>query len=115
MESLTPRTRVDITVRLATMRGREPIRRGRKDVADVVVALHDSGDRCELCRAAVVEGVSVDSEQRTNPVERAERYGSGHDSGNIAVEHGEAGGDRTSLGASLQPSLELRGRHGSLC
>ena len=60
----------------------------------------------------MVEGVGVDGEQRADPVERADRYRTGHDRGNIAVERRDAGGDGTPLGASLQPSPEFVERHG---
>jgi ABC transporter substrate binding protein len=90
----------------------ELMRSGRERVADVVVATHDGGDRRELRRAAVVEGVGVDGEQRTDPIERADRHRSGHDRGNVAVQHRQAGGDGTPLGAVLQPSIELYERHG---
>src|SRR5450755_2528072 len=83
----------------------ELMRSGRERVADVVVATHDGGDRRELRRAAVVEGVGVDGEQRADPVERADRYRTGHDRGNVAVERRDGGGDGTPLGASLPPSM----------
>lgn len=74
--------------------------------------LRDGGDRRELGRGAVVEGVGVNGKQRTDPIERADRYRPGHDRGNVTVQHRHAGGDGTPLGAVLQPSLELHERHG---
>ena len=59
MEALAPRSRVDVAIRLAAVHRREAMWRGRKNVADLVVALHDGGDRRELRRADVVEGVDV--------------------------------------------------------
>src|SRR3981189_494686 len=94
METLAPRSRVDIAVRLAAVQWREPMWRGRKNVADRVVALREGGDRGDLGRAAVVEGVGVDGEQRTDPIERADRHWPGHDRGNVAIQHRQAGGGR---------------------
>src|SRR5215831_12246668 len=113
MEALAPRSRVDVAVRLAAVHRREAMWRGRKNVADLVVALHDGGDRRELRRAAVVEGVGVDGEQRADPVGWADRHWSGDDCSDVTVQHRDAGGDRTPLGASLQPLLEFVERNGS--
>ena len=84
----------------------------RERVADVVVATHDGGDRRELRRAAVVEGVGVDGEQRADPIKRADRHRSGHDRGNVAVERRDAGGNGMPIGPLLQPSIEFVERHG---
>src|SRR6267142_1607315 len=111
METLAPGTRIDIAVRLALVHRLEPMRSGRERVADVVVMACDCGDRRELRRAAVVECIGVDGEQRTDPVERADRHGPGHDCGNVSIQRRNAGGDRTPLGALLQPSLKLLERH----
>src|SRR5580693_10144302 len=101
MESEAPRTRIDVAIRLALMDRLEPIRIFREGVADVVVALHDGGDRREFRRAAVVEGVGVDGEQRADPIERADRHRSGDDCGNVAVQRCNAGGDRTPLESAV--------------
>src|SRR5664279_3284556 len=107
MEALAPRPRIDVSIWFAAMDRREPVWRGREGIADVVVA-HCDGRNCgELRSAAVVECVGVDGEQRTDPVERADRHRSGHDRGNIAVEHGKTGGCRMPLGARQQPGLEF--------
>jgi len=73
MESKTPGTRIDVAIRLALMDRLEPIRIFREGVADVVVALHDGGDRREFRRATMVECVGVDGEQRADPIERGDR------------------------------------------
>jgi hypothetical protein len=88
------------------------MRGGREDVADVVVVPHGGGDRRELRGAGVVECIGVDGEQRTDPVERADRYRPGHDRDNVAVQRRDAGGERTPLGALLKPSIEFVERHG---
>jgi hypothetical protein len=69
VESQAPGTRIDVAVRLALMDRFEPIRVGGEGFADGVVVLGDGGDRRELGRAAVVEGVGVNGEQRTDPIE----------------------------------------------
>src|SRR3974390_1889328 len=112
IEALAPWTCVDITIRLAAMDRREPMWRNRKNVADLVVALHERRDRRKFRRAAVVESIGIDGEQQANPVERAHRHWSGYDRGDVAVEHGDAGGGRMAIDASLEPSLELVERHG---
>jgi hypothetical protein len=61
----------------------EPIRGGREDVADVVVAQCDGGDRREFRGAPVIECIGIDGEQRTYPLERADRHRPGHDRGDI--------------------------------
>ncbi|MCA6104064.1 hypothetical protein J6525_37455 [Bradyrhizobium sp. WSM 4400] len=61
------------------------------------------------CR--MVESDGIDREQRADPVERAHRHRSGYDRGGIAVEHGNAGGGRMPIDASLEPLLELHKRH----
>src|SRR5258707_14977291 len=84
VESHTPGTRIDVAVRLALMDRFEPIRVGGEGFADSVVVLRGGGDRGELRRAAVVEGVGVDCEQRTDPVERTDTHRPGNDRCNNA-------------------------------
>src|SRR5229473_5001863 len=59
-----------------------------------------------------LKGVGIDGEQRTDPIEWADRHRPGHDRGNVAVERRHAGGDGTPRGAVPQPSLEFCERHG---
>ena len=54
MESLAPRPRINVTIRLAAMDRREPMWCGGKNVTDVVVAQRDGRNRGELRRAAMV-------------------------------------------------------------
>ena len=56
----------------------------------------------------MIESIGINGEQRSDPVERAHRDWSGHDRGDVAVEHGEIGGGRMLIDASLEPSIELR-------
>src|SRR5438445_12856248 len=111
MESLAPRPRVNVALRLAAMDRREPMWCGGKNVADVVMAQRDGGDRGELRGAAVVESIGIDGEQRTDPVERTHRQRPGHVRGDIAVEHGKTRGEGKLLGASRQPWLKFVERH----
>src|SRR6516164_239916 len=98
MESLAPRPRVNVAIRLAAMDRRKPMWCGGKNVTDVVVAQRDGRNRGELRPAAMVECVGVDGEQRADPVERTHRYRPGHDRGDIAVEHGKTRGCGMLLG-----------------
>ncbi|MFK4677514.1 hypothetical protein [Bradyrhizobium diazoefficiens] len=75
------------------------------------MAQRDGRYGCKLRGAAVVEGIGIDGEQRADSVEWAHRHRSGHDCGDVAVEHGEIGGGRMLIDASLQPSLEFRKWH----
>ena len=110
VESSAPRTRIDLAIGLAPMHWLEPIRGGRQNATDVVVAPRDGADRRELRGAAVIEGIGIDGEQRTDPVEWVNRHRPGHDRSDVAIQHRDAGGDRMPVGAVLQPSLELRER-----
>lgn len=103
--------RIDVAIGVAPVYRLEPIGGGREGVADVVVAQRDGGDRGELRRAAMVESVGFDREQRADPIERAHRHRSGDDRGGIGVEHGNAAGGRMAIDASLEPSLKLRKWH----
>src|SRR4029079_3064150 len=60
MESLAPRPRINVTIRLAAMDRREPMWCGGKNVTDVVVAQRDGRNRGELRRAAMVKRIGVD-------------------------------------------------------
>ncbi|MDA9398547.1 hypothetical protein XH79_06920 [Bradyrhizobium sp. CCBAU 45389] len=60
----------------------------------------------------MVESIGIDGKQWAYPIERAHRRRSGHDRGDVAVEHGETGGGGMLIEASLEPLLELRKRHG---
>jgi hypothetical protein len=105
---------VDVAVRLTAVDGLEPAGCRREDVADVVVAHRDSRDGRELRGAAVVECVSVDGEQRTDPFAWVERDRACHDCGDIAVQHGEVGGRRLSISPASEPLVEVNERHGRL-
>jgi hypothetical protein len=109
MAAWNPRTRDarDITVRLAPAHRLESVRSGRERFADVVVKTCDGGDRRELRRAAMVECIRIDGEQRIDPVERADRHGVGYDCGDVSVQHCDAGDGRTPPGTLLQPLLKL--------
>jgi hypothetical protein len=111
MKSLAPGTRVDIAVRFAPVHWLEPMRSGRERIADVIVVTRDGGDRRELQGAAMIECIGVDGEQRTYPVERADRHRPGDDCGDVSVQHRDAGGGRMPFGALLQPLLKLLERH----
>jgi hypothetical protein len=102
--------RIDFAIGLAPMHWLEPIRGGRQNATDVVVAPRDSADRRKLRGAAVIEGIGIDGEQRTDPVAWVNRHRPGHDRSDVAIQHRDAGGDRMPVGAVLQPSLELRER-----
>src|SRR5260370_19051560 len=78
VESQAPGTRIDVAVRLAPMDRFEPLRVAGEGVADGVVVLHDGGDRRDFPGAAVVEGVGIDGEQRTDPIEWPNRHRPGH-------------------------------------
>src|SRR5580700_4333107 len=51
MESLAPRPRINVAIRLAAMDWREPMWCGGKNITDVVVAQRDGRNRGELRRA----------------------------------------------------------------
>ena len=112
IEPPAPASRIDVAIGFAPVHRLELAGRGREDLADLVVAQRDGGDRGELRGAAVVEGIGIDGEQRAGPVERADRNRSDHDRGDVAVEHGETGGGRVPIDTNLSPPLELRKRHG---
>lgn len=63
IESLAPGSRIDVAIGFAPVHRLELAGRGRKDLADLVVAQRDGGDRCELRSAAVVESIGIDGEQ----------------------------------------------------
>ena len=115
VETPAPGTRIDVAIGLTPVHWRELVRRGRKGLADLVMAQCDGGDRRELRRVAVVERIGINGEQRADPVERTHRHRSGHDRGDVTVEHGIAGGGRMPVEARLKPSLELRKGHGGGC
>src|SRR5262249_49243317 len=101
--------RVGIAVRLAPVQRLEPMRSGREGVADVVMVTCDGGDRRKLGRAAMIESIGVDGEQRTDPVEQADRHGPGNDCSKVSVPHRNAGGNGPP--PLPQPSLKLLERH----
>src|SRR5258708_31384473 len=107
MESLAPRPRINVAIRLAAMDRRKPTWCSGKNITDVVVAQRDGRNRGELRRAAMVECVGVDGEKRTDPVEWTHRHRPGHDRGDVAVEHGKTPGEGMLLGASVQPRLKF--------
>lgn len=54
---LAPGSRIDVAIGFAPVHRLELAGRGRKDLADLVVAQREGGDRCELRSAAVVESI----------------------------------------------------------
>jgi hypothetical protein len=51
------------------------------------VAPRDGADRRELRGAAVIEGIGIDGEQRTDPVEWVNRHRPGHDRSDEPIQH----------------------------
>jgi len=73
---------------------------------------HDGGESPRTPRCRVVEGVGIDGDSGTDPIERADRTPARHDRGNVAVESRHARSDGTPRGAARSSSLELCERHG---
>ncbi|MET4373242.1 hypothetical protein ABIA99_005964 [Bradyrhizobium sp. LB12.1] len=59
---MAPGTRIDVAIDFAPVHRGELARRVRKDLADLVMAQRDGGDRGELRGAAVVESIGIDGE-----------------------------------------------------
>jgi hypothetical protein len=58
-------------------------------------------NRRELGRAAMIEGVDLDAEQRADPLRRIHRHRSSYNRGHEAVEHRQIRGG--GAGSALQP------------
>ncbi|WP_354165606.1 MULTISPECIES: hypothetical protein [unclassified Bradyrhizobium] len=59
IEILTTRTRIDVAIGFAAVHRLELAMRGRKDLADLVMAQRNGGDRGELRGATVVESIGI--------------------------------------------------------